>query len=64
MTPLHCAAGTGHSSVVDVLIRSHADVNAVGEVSECSYTLFIINLHLNLRLAYMHSVLIQEIVSY
>ena len=35
MTPLHFAAGNGHSSVVEVLIRSHADINAVDEVSEC-----------------------------
>ena len=35
MTPLHYAAGKGHSSVVEVLIRSHADINAVTEVSQC-----------------------------
>ena len=34
-TPLHCAAAGGHSLVVEVLIRSHADVNAVDEVSQC-----------------------------
>ena len=39
MTPLHLAAGFGHSSVVEVLIRSHADVNAVDhEVSESIHT--------------------------
>ena len=38
MTPLHCAAGRGHSSVVEVLIRSHADINAVGLVSQCIAT--------------------------
>ena len=39
LTPLHVAAGFGHSSVVEVLIRSHADVNAVEhEVSECIHT--------------------------
>ena len=27
-----------HSSVVEVLIRSHADINAVTEVSECITT--------------------------
>ena len=38
LTPLHLAAGSGHSSVVEVLIRSHADVNAVDKVSKCIYT--------------------------
>ena len=47
MTPLHYAAGEGHLSVVEVLIRSHADINAVDVVSQfiathvlynCSYT--------------------------
>ena len=38
MTPLHCAADRGHSSVVEVLIRSHADINAVDKVSECITT--------------------------
>ena len=38
MTPLHLAAGSGHSSVVEVLIRSHADVNAVDKVSKCIHT--------------------------
>ena len=38
MTPLHLAAGFGHSSVVEVLIRSHADVNAVDKVSKCIHT--------------------------
>ena len=38
MTPLHLAAGSGHSSVVEVLIRSHADVNAASKVSECITT--------------------------
>ena len=38
MTPLHCAAIEDHSSVVEVLIRSHADVNAVDKVSECITT--------------------------
>ena len=28
----------GHLSVVEVLIRSHVDVNAVDEVSECITT--------------------------
>ena len=31
---MHCAADKGHLSVVEVLIRSHADVNAVAEVSQ------------------------------
>ena len=35
--PLHYAALNGHSSVVDVLIRLHADINAVTEVSQCIY---------------------------
>ena len=35
MTPLHTAAGRGHSSVVEVLIRSHADINAINVVSQC-----------------------------
>ena len=35
MTPLYLAADSGHSSVVEVLIRSHADVNAVYKVSKC-----------------------------
>ena len=34
MTPLHYAVAYGHSSVVEVLIRSHADINAVKEVSK------------------------------
>ena len=34
MTPLHFAAFQGNPSVVEVLIRSHADINAIGEVSE------------------------------
>ena len=38
MNPLHLAAGCGHSSVVEVLIRSHADVNAVDKVSKCIHT--------------------------
>ena len=39
MTPLHLAATFGHSSVVEVLIRSHADVNAVDiNVSKCIHT--------------------------
>ena len=33
-TPLHLAADEGHSSVVEVLIRSHADINAVEKVSQ------------------------------
>jgi len=33
-TPLHAAASEGHLSVVEVLIRSHADVNAVNIVSQ------------------------------
>ena len=33
-TPLHVAAGEGHLSVVEVLIRSHADINAVDIVSQ------------------------------
>ena len=37
-TPLHYAAAGGHSSVVEVLIRSHADINAVTAVSECIAT--------------------------
>ena len=36
---MHVAAYGGHSSVVEVLIRSHADVNAVGgKVSESIHT--------------------------
>ena len=35
MTPLHFAAIGGHLSVVEVLIRSHADINAVDTVSQC-----------------------------
>ena len=34
-TPLHHAATKGHLSVVEVLITSHADINAVTEVSQC-----------------------------
>ena len=34
-TPLHGAAAYGHLSVVEVLIRSHADINAVDKVSQC-----------------------------
>ena len=37
-TPLHIAAAFGHSSVVEVLIRSNADVNAVTKVSKCIHT--------------------------
>ena len=39
MTPLHNAAIGGHSSVVEVLIRSHADINAVAIVSQFIATL-------------------------
>ena len=35
-TPLHSAAAKGHLSVVEVLIKSHSDVNTVDEVSQCS----------------------------
>ena len=38
MTPLYYAAAKGHSSVVEVLIRSHADINALTKVSECIRT--------------------------
>ena len=38
MTPLHYAAGGGYSSIVEVLIRSHADINAVDAVSQCIAT--------------------------
>ena len=31
---MHLAAIYGHSSVVEVLIRSHADINAVDKVSQ------------------------------
>ena len=31
---MHLAALNGHSSVVEILIRSHADVNAVNKVSQ------------------------------
>ena len=31
---MHCAAFNGHSSVVEVLIKSHADINAVDKVSQ------------------------------
>ena len=31
---MHAAAAEGHSSIVEVLIRSHADINAVTKVSE------------------------------
>ena len=34
VTPLHAAAYKGHSSVVELLIRSHADINAVNKVSQ------------------------------
>ena len=40
MTPLHAAAGTGHSSVAEVLIRSHAEINAISVVSQCIATLY------------------------
>jgi len=33
-TPLHGAAINGYSSVVEVLIRSYADINAVTTVSQ------------------------------
>jgi len=33
-TALHLAAGYGHSSVVEELIKSHADINAVDKVSQ------------------------------
>ena len=33
-TPLHYAASEGHSSVVEMLVRSHADINAVDVVSQ------------------------------
>ena len=36
-TPLHHAANSGHLPVVEILIRSHADVNAVTIVSQCIY---------------------------
>ena len=35
MTPLHHAAFQGHLPVVEVLIRSNADINAVTNVSQC-----------------------------
>ena len=38
MTPLHAAAMKGYLSVVEVLIRSHADINAVAVVSQCIAT--------------------------
>ena len=34
MTPLHAAADRGHLSVVEALISSHADINAVNKVSK------------------------------
>ena len=34
MTPLHYAAGEGHLSIVEVLIKSNADVNVVDKVSQ------------------------------
>ena len=36
---MHAAAGGGHSSVVKVLIKSHADINAVTVVSQSIATL-------------------------
>ena len=39
MTPLHGAANQGHTSVVEVLIRSHADINAIDKVSEYIHTI-------------------------
>ena len=33
-TPLHAAAAKGHLSVVELLVRSHADINAVDMVSQ------------------------------
>ena len=32
---MHAASYGGHLSVVEVLIRSHADINAIDKVSEC-----------------------------
>ena len=39
MTPLHAAAYKGHFTVVELLIRSHADINANNVVSQCIATL-------------------------
>ena len=38
MTPLHFAADRGHLSVVEILLRSDADINAVNKFSECIHT--------------------------
>ena len=36
---MHYAAGNGHSSVVEILIRLHANVNAVDKVSQCVFVI-------------------------
>ena len=38
---MHAAADRGHSSVVEVLIRSHADINAIDKVSEYIHLMYI-----------------------
>ena len=49
---MHYAANSGHSSVVEVLIRSHADVNAVNEVSECITT--HVSVHVQIAIDQLH----------
>ena len=49
---MHFAARQGHSSVAGVLIRSHADVNAVDKVSECITT--HVSVHVQIAIDQLH----------
>ena len=49
---MHCAANQGHSSIVEVLIRSHADVNAASKVSECITT--HVSVHVQIAIDQLH----------
>ena len=49
MTLLHCAAMDGHLSIVEILIKSNADVNAVDKVSQ--YILHMYNISVYVQIA-------------
>ena len=55
MTPLHYAAVNGHLSIVEVLIRSNADVNAVDKVSQyITMHVYNITVHVQIAITYQH----------